>query len=128
MVPSIEEINKGQRAYQSIKKYERNKRGIGFGIFILGFFGLMIFDAFHREGFSFAVGTAIFWGTAIGISYWQYRNMEKKAQQALVILEALKSKYGREVYSIIQKEPRSWSYRIFQKIYPPSRQPSVKLP
>jgi len=129
MTLSTEELTSGQKAYQRMKAFERNKRPAIDWVFIMIFMGFGAWQGI-KTGPSGAplVSLGLFWFGLIAAGVWQYQMQKKQNQKDLIFLEALKDKYGRAVYSDIQKEPRSLFYYVVQKRYPPFNRQSISLP
>lgn len=72
---------------------------------------------------------AAFGAAALVSLLWGCHFMEDAKRKNFELLKQLKAKYGPEIYDEIKQEPDSLQYKIFQKSYPPERQPpSVNLP
>jgi hypothetical protein len=112
-----------------MKVFERNKRPAIDWVFIMIFMGVGIWQGI-KSGPSGApvVFLGVFWFGLIVAGIWQYQMQKKQNQKDLIFLEVLKDKYGRDVYTAIQEEPRSLFYYVVQKRYPPFNRQSISLP
>jgi hypothetical protein len=118
----------GQKAYQRIKVFVRNRWSpvlCGFGLF---FVGNMIWGEFRAHGLERAAIVAAFWFAVVTLGAWQYQRQKGQNRRDVIFLETLKARYGEGVYSEIQEEPRSLYYYLAQKRYPPDNRQVVKLP
>lgn len=116
-MPSTEEIEAGQKAYQRIKAFVRYKTTARTWVVILIWSGFFEYAAIRNGD----LGVGLLWGILVGASFWQWQRQKDRYQKDYQFLRELKTKYGSEVYVEIKKEPSSLYYRVFQKSYPPGR-------
>jgi hypothetical protein len=128
MTPSTKEITAGQKACERIAKFQRYSSPFDliFTLLLLG--GVSLWNAFERGGWNAAGITLMLWFTITAVSVYQYQRLKKQAQEASTLLKTLKTEYGEDVYSEIQKGPHSLYYYLVLKRYPPFNRQSVKLP
>ena len=128
MTLSATEREEGQKAYQRIKAFARNKWSpVAFG-FILFVVGNGIWEQYKRGGLTPAITGGLVWIALLGLGIWQYQREKRKNREDLIFLQTLKAKYGEDVYAEIQKEPHSLYYYLAQKRYFPDNRQVVKLP
>jgi hypothetical protein len=131
MSASPEEISAGQKAYQGLRAYQRFKTSqqSKLSVFLNVVTGLFLFVEILAYGYAgkyWIVATAVI---SLVLILRALRSMKETNRKNFELLKRLKAKYGPEIYDAIAKEPDSIQYRLFQKSYPPERQPpSVELP
>jgi hypothetical protein len=126
MNPSHEEIEAGQKSYQRLKSFNRYKATVSTWVIITLFVGFLDYSSFH-DGHRIS---AIFWTLYLLAAGFQHWRRKVRCDKDYESLEQLKLKYGRGVYTQIEKEPDSLFYKVFQKLYWPDsrRKISFSLP
>ena len=124
-------MSAGQKAYQSLKAYQRFKtsqqsklRVILNVLVALFMIGQVLVSAFAGEYLNAISGAGV-----IAVVIGALQMAEATKQKNFELLRQLKAKYGPEIYDAIKAEPASLQYRFLQKTYPREREtPVIELP